>query len=129
MIVEAPLSIGELIDKITILEIKAERLGDAGKVANAERELELLEQRRTDAGIGGDELARLRRDLRRVNESLWTIEDEIRDCERRRDFGARFVKLAREVYHMNDERFALKQSVNALTGSAIVEEKSYLPYD
>ena len=128
MIVEAPISVGELIDKITILEIKTERLTDEGKRANAVNELTLLEERRRAAGLEGSEPDALRDALKAVNGKLWAVEDDIRRCERDGDFGSRFVGLARDVYRLNDERFALKQKLNALTGSAIVEEKSYEPY-
>lgn len=129
MIVEAPLSIGELIDKITILEIKTERLADPGKLRNAAHELKLLEDRRIAAGLEGDGLLLLRLALKEVNEKLWAVEDNIRDRERAKDFGPQFIALARDVYRLNDERFGLKQKINALAGSAIVEEKSYRPYD
>jgi hypothetical protein len=122
------ISAGELIDKITILQIKAERLSDARQRANVGRELETLSAAR-DAGIAPDpEVAALTDSLRAVNEALWEIEDAIRDRERAGDFGERFVELARSVYRRNDERAALKRAINDRLGSRIVEEKSYQPY-
>jgi hypothetical protein len=125
MLVEV--SPGELIDKITILEIKLQRLSDAGALANVRREHGELarEAKRLPASA---ELTRLSADLRAVNETLWVIEDDIRDCERAKDFGPKFVELARAVYHNNDCRAALKRQINLLLGSAIVEEKSYAKY-
>lgn len=125
--IEVPVSWGELIDKITILEIKAERIEDAGKRANVERELSLLRDRLATAPELG-EVRRLTGELKAVNLELWVIEDDIRDCERAADFGDRFVALARAVYHTNDKRAALKRALNEALGSAIVEEKSYRPY-
>jgi hypothetical protein len=123
--IDAPISIGELIDKITILEIKGERIADRGKVANVAKELALLRGIRSGAGLDGAEIDGFTRELKAVNEALWDIEDEIREHEARGDFGARFVALARGVYHNNDERSRIKQRINAAFGSDIVEEKSY----
>jgi hypothetical protein len=119
---------GELLDKITILEIKAERITDAAKVANVRAELAALAAVRREALPPSPRLDDLAAQLKAVNERLWEIEDEIRDCERRQDFGPRFVELARAVYHTNDHRSALKRQVNELVGSRIIEEKSYAPY-
>ena len=123
-----PVSPGELLDKITILRIKAARMTDAAKVANVKHELALLEKTWKDSGaasvaLGGDEA-----ELTRVNEMLWVIEDEIRDEEHAQRFGEKFIELARAVYVTNDERAAIKKRVNAKLGSTIVEEKSYKPY-
>ena len=120
-----PVSLGELIDKITILEIKVERIGGPAQ-ANVAQELAWLNGRLEQAGLAID--ADLRRQLRQVNLKLWTIEDDIRDREREQDFGAAFIALARAVYRTNDERAALKRRLNELHGSALVEEKSYRPY-
>ena len=128
MSVMVPVSWGEVIDKITILEIKARRVGDEAKLANVRKELGLLREVRDRAFSGDVGLAELSRRLMAVNEKLWDIEDEIRDCERRRDFGPRFVQLARAVYVTNDERAMLKRRINELLGSALVEEKSYAAY-
>ena len=119
---------GELIDKITILEIKSERISDAEKLRNVRIELEYLEKSRDAAISRSSELDRLTSDLKAVNEELWVIEDDIRDCERAGDFGARFVELARSVYMTNDRRAALKREINTHLGSRMVEEKSYQPY-
>jgi tetratricopeptide (TPR) repeat protein/ADP-heptose:LPS heptosyltransferase len=116
---------GELIDKITILEIKAGRIGDPDKLRNVRAELAELCEARECSIFGRDELASLTADLRAVNESLWNIEDEIRNCERDGDFGPKFVELARSVYKENDQRAAIKRKMNELLGSRIVEEKSY----
>ena len=123
-----PVSWGELIDKIAILEIKSERLTDEGKIANVRRELDELaavRERHFPAHAG---LAALAAELKAINEELWVIEDDIRDCERAKDFGPRFIELARAVYVTNDRRAASKRKVNDLLGSALVEEKSYAPY-
>ena len=123
-----PVSPGELLDKITILRIKAARMTDATKVANVRLELDLLEQTWRDSGaaiaaVAADEAA-----LQRVNEALWDIEDDIRDKELAQQFDARFVELARAVYVTNDQRAAIKKRINVALGSRIVEEKSYKPY-
>lgn len=123
-----PVSAGELIDKITILEIKSERITDADKLANVLRERDALIEVRDDAIASGREIERLTSDLRRVNEKLWDVEDAIRRCEAADDFGPQFVLLARDVYVTNDRRAALKKEINLLTGSALVEEKSYEDY-
>ena len=121
-----PISPGELLDKITILRIKAARMTDASKVANVKLELSLLEQTwrdSVDGDVSADEQA-----LHAVNERLWVIEDDIRDKERAQAFDAGFIALARSVYVENDERAAIKKRINLQLGSRIVEEKSYKPY-
>jgi hypothetical protein len=123
-----PLSPGELLDKITILRIKAQRIGDAGKLVNVGRELALLEQYWNQAVAAPDELAADEAALARVNSELWDIEDRIREHEAQRRFDAGFIELARAVYLRNDERAAIKQRINLKLKSAIVEEKSYQPY-
>jgi septal ring factor EnvC (AmiA/AmiB activator) len=117
-----PISVGELIDKITILEIKSERIENARQLENIARELAALRAVRL-----GDiaELARLASELKRVNAELWEIEDAIRDCDARSDFGATFIELARAVYRLNDERSRIKKAINIASGSRLVEEKSY----
>jgi hypothetical protein len=123
--IEVPIATGELIDKITILEIKAARFTDAAKSANVRGELSLLLQRR-DAALSSDPvLDVLATRLKAVNERLWDLEDEIRECERRQDFGQAFVTLARSIYRANDERAAIKREINIATGSKLIEEKSY----
>ena len=119
---------GELIDKITILEIKSERITDAGKLKNVRVELQVLEAARDAAMAASAELADLTAQLKQVNEALWEIEDAIRDCERGQDFGPKFIELARSVYHSNDRRAALKRQINELLGSKLIEEKSYAAY-
>ena len=119
---------GELIDKITILQIKSERIEDAQKLDNVRVELETLEACRDAAVPASAEMERLTTALREINEALWVIEDDIRDCERAGDFGDTFVQLARSVYVTNDKRAALKRNINVLLGSRLVEEKSYQPY-
>src|SRR5262245_7639785 len=121
-------SAGELIDKITILQIKSARITDAAKLENVRRELAALEAARDGAIPRSEELDRLTGELRALNEALWEIEDEIRLCERRQDFGPRFVELARSVYHTNDRRSACKRRLNDLLGSRLVEEKAYTSY-
>ena len=127
--VQVPVSVGELIDKLTILAIKDARIADDAKRANVRRELEALEAVAVAAGLRQRPgLAELEEALRGVNGELWVIEDRIRDCERRGDFGPGFVELARAVYVTNDRRAALKRQINALGGSELVEEKSYAAY-
>ncbi len=119
---------GELIDKITILEIKRERMTDATKLKNVAREWKALTAARDGAVKPSAELDRLAADLKKVNECLWEIEDDIRDCERRKDFGKEFVELARGVYLNNDRRSEIKRAINLLLGSRLSEEKSYATY-
>lgn len=119
---------GELIDKITILKIKTERMTDPAKLENVRIELEELEKAFNDGISPSAELDRLTGELKAANEALWVIEDDIRDCERDQDFGETFVKLARSVYVTNDRRAARKKDINELLGSRIVEEKSYADY-
>jgi hypothetical protein len=120
-----PCSFGDAADRITILTIKSERMHDAGKLANVRKEL---------AEITGAFFATVARTpafdalferLKAVNAQLWEIEDAIRLCEARGDFGAEFVRLARSVYQTNDARAAIKREINTLLGSDLVEEKSY----
>lgn len=120
---------GELIDKITILRIKSERMSDAAKLVNVRHELDVLERARKENLQESSELKRLEAELKSVNESLWDIEDDIRQCEADKDFGDKFIGLARAVYKTNDKRAAIKKEINLLTGSAIVEEKSYTEFD
>ncbi len=119
---------GELIDKITILLIKSEKIADPGKLANVRIELETLTVCRDRLLPASPDLDRLSGKLKDVNSALWVIEDDIRDCERDGDFGERFVELARSVYKTNDVRADLKRQINVLLGSHLVEEKSYQPY-
>jgi tetratricopeptide (TPR) repeat protein len=123
-----PVAPGELIDKITILEIKMERIREAAKLANVRAELAELTAVRDRCLPRSVELARLTSSLKAVNETLWQIEDAIRDCERAQDFGPRFIELARSVYQNNDRRAALKRQINERLGSRLLEEKSYATY-
>jgi hypothetical protein len=119
---------GELLDKITILEIKEAKFTEAAKLANVRAELATLRAAR-DANLPATpEIENAVDGLREVNRHLWEIEDEIRAHERQQDFGARFVELARAVYKTNDRRAALKREINDLTGSRLKEEKSYAAY-
>lgn len=124
-----PVSPGELLDKISILEIKADRIADSDKRSNVERELDLLTGLWHSTSLETAEVTAKRTELKRINESLWDIEDAIRACERADDFSDRFVELARSVYRTNDRRAEVKREINRLLGSNIVEEKSYQPYD
>ena len=128
MSILVPVSAGELVDKITILRVKAARIGDPAKEANVRRELALLEVEAAQHLPDSPQLQALTEELTGVNAALWDVEDGKRDCERRQDFGPDFVALARKVYIENDRRAALKRQINDLTGSEIVEEKSYSPY-
>ena len=126
--IKVPISPGELLDKITILQIKSRRIGDPQKLANVRNELQALEATwaasvHATADIGADVAA-----LLAVNERLWVIEDDIRDKERAQAFDAEFIRLARAVYFENDERAAIKRRINVTLGSGIVEEKSYRDY-
>lgn len=123
-----PVSPGELLDKLTILDIKLERIGDAGKLVNVRREHELLSRVWESSDLASEEIDALRGQLLEVNKTLWDIEDGIREQERLMDFGERFVELARSVYFRNDERAAIKKRINQALGSQIVEEKSYREY-
>ena len=127
-VLQVEVSPGELIDKITILEIKAERISDPDKLTNVHRELRSLSATRKEALDTSPELDEFTAELRRINEQLWEIEDDIRDCERNGDFGERFIELARAVYRTNDRRAAAKRKINELLGSELVEEKDYADY-
>ncbi len=123
-----PISPGELLDKITILQIKAERISDANKVANVKTELAMLQSVWQDSVEADATIDALTAELKSINEALWDIEDDIRDEERNKRFGERFIELARAVYVTNDDRAAAKKKVNLHLNSTIVEEKSYQDY-
>jgi Family of unknown function (DUF6165) len=123
-----PVSWGELLDKVAILEIKRVRLRAAKAVANAERELAALEPEVAKLRPAPSGLAELRAALAAVNQRLWAIEDRIREHEAAGDFGPEFVALARSVYRENDERGRIKRAINTLLGSELVEEKQYSAY-
>ena len=119
---------GELIDKITILEIKIQRITDEAKLQNVRTEWTVLTKSR-DANLPRSaELEALTTELKKVNEKLWMIEDDIRNYERQKDFNDEFIRLARAVYFYNDDRARLKRSINELLGSPLIEEKSYATY-
>ena len=123
-----PVSFGELLDKIAILQIKSERMSDPAKLANVRNELEALEKTWLAHPAAGKDIAELRAQLKAVNERLWEIEDDIRLKEKAQVFDAGFVKLARSVYFENDIRARIKKDINLALGSAYVEEKSYQDY-
>ena len=119
-----PISVGELMDKITILEIESERIKNPAQLKNIVHELEALRAVRL-GHIDRAMLDKLSAELKMVNAKLWDVEDAIRDCDARGDFGAPFIELARAVYRLNDERSRLKKAINLASGSRLVEEKSY----
>ncbi len=127
--ISVPVSFGELIDKITILEIKSRRIGDETKLQHIRRELELLEGTWSEAKESHIDIAEERAALLSINETLWEIEDYIRIKESEGAFDEQFIELARSVYFRNDERAAIKRRINEKLGSEIVEEKSYAPYE
>lgn len=127
-VIKVPVSFGEVLDKITILEIKSERIADPEKVKNVRLELDELSATWNEAVQDQAAIADLREQLKSVNEALWEIEDDIRDQEAAQDFGPRFIELARAVYVTNDKRAAIKKEVNLALGSRFVEEKSYQDY-
>ena len=128
MSVRVPVSYGELLDKISSLQIKRENAEAGQRRDNVEAELAALETaRRNSVALDEDALALFRR-LRDVNAQLWVVEDSLRECERRRDFQAHFIDLARSVYRLNDERAEIKRGLNERLGSALVEEKLYASY-
>ena len=123
--IKVPVAAGELIDKITILEIKIARFREASKVANAQAELNLLKQCRSESLADIPALLAIEAHLKAVNERIWDLEEAIRTCDRLQDFGPNFVTTARSIYLANDERAALKREINLATGSQLIEEKSY----
>ncbi|MBS0193070.1 MAG: hypothetical protein JSR34_02405 [Proteobacteria bacterium] len=127
-LISTPVSYGELLDKIAILQIKSERIADATKLANVRHELATLDACWAKHPASQQDVAELRAQLKAVNERLWVIEDDIRLCEKAQDFGTRFVQLARSVYFENDERARIKREINRALGSQLVEEKSYQDY-
>lgn len=124
----APVSYGELLDKIAILQIKSERMSDPAKLANVRHELSALERIWMAHPAAVQDIAELRARLKAVNERLWVIEDDIRAKEKAQAFDDEFVRLARSVYVQNDERARIKKDINLALGSAYVEEKSYQDY-
>jgi hypothetical protein len=126
--ITVPVSPGELIDKITILRIKSQRITDASKLKNVRIELDALTTTWAKSAYAAIDISADENALLAVNERLWVIEDEIRDKEREQAFDAEFIRLARAVYFENDERAAIKRRINLALGSAIIEEKSYSDY-
>jgi hypothetical protein len=122
------ISPGEMIDKITILLIKSERIKDEVQLANVRHELGVLSEKMDKDIPRSPDLDILVSELKSVNEALWGIEDDIRDCERAEEYSQLFIDLARSVYITNDKRADLKRDINLLLGSRIMEEKSYKPY-
>ena len=123
-----PISPGELLDKITILEIKSERIDSPEKKANVDKELGMLNKVWADSVTEDSDIKSMRAELKSINENLWDIEDDIRDEERHKRFGERFIELARAVYVTNDQRGDVKKRINLYLKSDIVEEKSYQDY-
>jgi hypothetical protein len=135
MKINTPISVGELVDKLTILEIKSAMIKDEGKLKDVSNERNELNKKIADLtnptlgfNFSVSQLFALKADLHEINLGLWKIEDQIRECERNKDFGAKFIRLARDVYYTNDERFEIKNRINQLTSSNIKEVKSYESY-
>ena len=128
MILSVPVSVGEVVDKVTILEIKSDRISDQGKLRNIATELDALRPLVSGGVFDTNEVTELTDALRAVNGELWDIEDDIRAEEAAGRFGERFIELARAVYVTNDRRAELKKKINLATGSELVEEKSYEDY-
>ncbi len=128
MALTIPVSPGELADKLTILEIKQEKVSDPERRAKAAHEYRLLHEIWRAGGVETIEVARLKDQLRAVNERLWGIEDEIRAHEARAEFDERFIELSRDVYRHNDWRFELKNRINEQLGSELAEVKQYTAY-
>jgi hypothetical protein len=126
--IKVPISPGELLDKITILRIKSQRISDPAKVSNVRSELHALEETWNASAYARIDIETDVAALLTVNERLWVIEDDIRDKERAQAFDAEFIRLARAVYVENDERAAIKRRINTTLGSSIIEEKSYRDY-
>ena len=128
MQLQVPVSVGEVLDKITILHIKLAHISDANKRVNIQNELDALLPLVAADGFTTDEMQGLMAELKSVNEALWDIEDDIREKEAAKSFDAEFIKLARAVYVTNDKRAEIKKQINLVTGSALIEEKSYESY-
>ena len=121
------ISNGELLDKFSILEIKMGNITNPSKLANVENEYRELTSDCTNL-LRDSTISTLYAELKSINQKLWVVEDDIRDCERSKDFGPQFVSLAREVYFTNDDRARVKKEINLASGSSLVEEKSYQDY-
>lgn len=128
MALKVDVSAGEFLDKMTILEIKSERIKDEEKLRNVHRELDILRKVWVESPLSGVDVSALVNDLKKVNQSLWEIEDSVRLKEAAHTFDDEFVQLARSVYQINDKRAAIKRELNHLLGSELTEEKSYPDY-
>ena len=128
MSIKVELSVGELLDKISILQIKAERIIDSSKLENINKELDVLMSLWEDSTYSNSNLESEINELKTINEELWCIEDKIRDKERNQIFDKGFIELARAVYITNDKRADIKRIINSKTGSELIEEKSYSDY-
>jgi len=128
MQLQVPVSVGEVLDKITILQIKLAHISDAAKRVNIQNELDALLPLVAGDAFTTDQMQGLMAELKAVNEALWDIEDDIREKEAAKSFDAEFIRLARAVYVTNDKRAKIKKQINLATGSALIEEKSYESY-
>ena len=128
MQLQVPVSVGEVLDKITILQIKLAHISDAAKRTNIQNELDALLPLVAGDAFATDQIQALMAELKSVNEALWDIEDDIREKEAAKSFDAEFIRLARSVYITNDKRAEIKKQINLATGSALVEEKLYENY-
>lgn len=128
MTIKVELAYGELLDKITILQIKSERITDAAKVANVNKELNLLNDLWASDEKSSADISNEFKALKEINEKIWDIEDGIRDKERVKEFDEEFIELARSVYFSNDKRAEIKRAINLKLGSELIEEKSYSDY-
>ena len=128
MQLQVPVSVGEVLDKITILQTKLAHISDAAKRTNIQNELDALLPLVAGDAFATDQMQALMAELKSVNEALWDIEDDIREKEAAKSFDAEFIRLARAVYITNDKRAEIKKQINLATGSALVEEKSYESY-
>jgi len=128
MQLQVPVSVGEVLDKITILQIKLVHISDAAKRVNIQNELDALLPLVAGDAFTTDQMQGLMAELKAVNEALWDIEDDIREKEATKSFDAEFIRLARAVYVTNDKRAEIKKQINLATGSALIEEKSYESY-
>jgi len=129
MTIKVDLAYGELLDKMTILQIKSERITDENKLSNVNKELDLLNNlwkldKKSSVDIASEFTA-----LKEINEKIWDIEDGIRDRERVKEFDQEFIELARSVYFSNDKRAEIKRAINLKLGSDLIEEKSYADYE
>jgi len=129
MTIKVELAYGELLDKITILQIKSERITDAAKVANVNKELNLLNDLWNADEKSSADISTEFKALKEINEKIWDIEDGIRDKERGKEFDEKFIELARSVYFSNDKRAEIKRAINMKLGSELIEEKSYSDYE